>query len=161
MPVGTPIDVYVTSCAARADLFVNGIRQSNGSTAPEIPKFGSLRWSVPFAPGNLTAVALSADGAVIATRTVLTAGKPLRLRVSIASPYLHGRNSSRIAADGNDVALITVELLDANGIMVPNADVDVTLAVTGPGRVFGTGLRLAILVQLNPHFAVWFHSFAA
>eukprot|EP00663_Eupelagonemidae_sp_cell21sb_P001368 gene1369-biopygen6736 len=47
--------------------------------------------------------------------------------------YLHGRNASEIRADGQDVALITVELLDAAGVLVPNADLNVEFTVSGPG----------------------------
>jgi beta-galactosidase len=155
VPVGKPVEVRVTSSAHSADLFVNGVRQkppaptagcdglppvptSGVAAAPVMPRYGSLRWLVPFTPGNLTAVAYDANGAVLATSTVLSAGQRSRLRVSVASPYLHGHNASEVAADGRDAALITVELIDAAGILVPNADLNVTFTVTGPGLLLGT-----------------------
>ena len=132
---GSPIEIRVTTTAASAAVFVNGAKQAMQT----MPRFGSLKWSVPFARGNLTAVAYDKAGAVLATKTILSAGKPTHLRATVASPgYLAPRNASRIAADGTDVALITVELLDAKGIRVPNADVNVSFTVDGPGSVVGT-----------------------
>ena len=44
-----------------------------------------------------------------------------------------------ISADGRDVAILTVEVQDAQGRIVPVTDNQVTLKVTGPGEVIGTG----------------------
>eukprot|EP01052_Picozoa_sp_SAG31_P006483 SAG31_NODE_299_length_18114_cov_3.533777_2_plen_321_part_00 len=135
--VGTTIEVRVTTCAASADLFVNGVRQGVGAP-PAMPRFGSISWAVPFARGNLTAVAYDADGTIVGRNTVVSAvGGVARLRATIAAPYL-GRNASQIAADGQDAALITVELLDKSGVRVPNRDTNVSFAISGPGKVLGT-----------------------
>lgn len=134
--VGKPIEVRVTTAAHAAELYLNGELQPGGRK--QMPLYSSLAWTVPFAKGNLTAVAFDAGGAVLATQTVLSAGKRSSLRASVANPYLHGRNASEIAADGQDVALITVELLDAAGILVPDADINVSFSIHGPGVVLGT-----------------------
>ncbi|HEY2015949.1 MAG TPA: hypothetical protein VGH38_20745, partial [Bryobacteraceae bacterium] len=44
-----------------------------------------------------------------------------------------------ISADGEDVAVCTVEVHDAQGRVLPITDNDVTFKVTGPGEVIGTG----------------------
>jgi len=44
-----------------------------------------------------------------------------------------------IAADGEDVAVVTVRVEDANGRLVPVADDEATFQVTGPGRIIGVG----------------------
>ena len=131
--VGAPIEIRVTTTAPSAAVFVNGVEQPR----QKMPRFGSLKWTVPFARGNLTAVAYNEAGDAVATKTVVSAGKASRLHATIADPYT-GRNASRIAADGQDVALVTVALLDSDGVLVPNADVEVTLSVDGPGKVIGT-----------------------
>jgi beta-galactosidase len=133
---GKPIEVRVTTAANSAELYVNGELQPGGRKT--MPLYSSLAWQVPFAKGNLTAVAFDSSGAVLATHTVLSAGPRSRLRASIADPYLHGRNASEISADGQDVALVTVELLDSNNRIVPNADLNVTFTIHGPGVVLGT-----------------------
>jgi beta-galactosidase len=114
VPVGSPVQVIVASCASAAELYVNGERQqaADGSSARAMPRFGFVNWTVPFRPGNLTAVALDATGAVVATRTVLSAGAPAAIRLSVEGGYGEGRNASRLAADGHDAALLRVELLD-------------------------------------------------
>ena len=134
--VGKPIEVRVTTAAHSAELYLNGRLLEEGRQP--MPLYSSLAWIVPFARGNLTAVAFDATGAVLATHSVLSAGGGATLRASVADPYLHSHNASEIMADGQDVALITVELLDAGGILVPNADLNVTFSVTGPGVVLGT-----------------------
>lgn len=137
VPVGSPIDVVVTTCAAMAQLFVNGVTQG---TVP-VERFGFAMWpAVPFHPGNLTAVALDRHGVVLKTVTILAAGPARRLEAWVESPYpATARNSSVIAADGQDAALIGVRLVDAAGTVVPNADVNVTFAVAGPAAVIGVG----------------------
>ena len=44
-----------------------------------------------------------------------------------------------ISADGEDVAMFTVEVQDAQGRAVPTADNEVTFHLTGEGRVMGVG----------------------
>jgi beta-galactosidase len=44
-----------------------------------------------------------------------------------------------IAADGEDLTVITVEVVDAAGRVVPTADDLVTFAITGPGKLIGVG----------------------
>ena len=44
----------------------------------------------------------------------------------------------RFWQDGQDVALVTVELLDSDGRLVPNADLNLSFTVSGPGVVLGT-----------------------
>ena len=51
-----------------------------------------------------------------------------------------GVGADGLAADGADVALVQVAVLDAAGIPVPvTPDVVVTFAVTGAGALAGTG----------------------
>lgn len=134
--VGKLIEVRVTTAAHSAELYVNGKLQAGGRK--RMPLYSSLAWTVPFVQGNLTAVAFDASGAVLASHSVVSAGTPTRLRASVANPYLHGHNASEIKADGQDVALITVELLDSDDRLVPNADLNVSFSVHGPGVVLGT-----------------------
>lgn len=134
--VGKPIEVRVTTAAHSAELYLNGELQAGGRKP--MPVYSSLAWKLPFAKGNLTAVAFDLNGAVLASHTVLSAGTRSRLRASVVDSYLHGRNASEITADGQDVALITVEVLDSNDRLVPNDDLNVTFSVQGPGTVLGT-----------------------
>ena len=42
-------------------------------------------------------------------------------------------------ADGADVAIFTVEVVDAAGVVVPDACVPLTFTTSGPGSVYGVG----------------------
>ena len=42
-----------------------------------------------------------------------------------------------IAADGGDVALLGVEVLDAAGVVCPRGGVNVSFAIAGPGAMYG------------------------
>ena len=51
----------------------------------------------------------------------------------------HSGPTAGIAADGQDVALVRVEVTDAAGRFVPDASDHITFSVTGPGRIYGVG----------------------
>jgi len=131
---GGAVDVAALTCAPRAELFLNGASLG----AIDVPPRRAAVWpKVPFAPGNLTVVARDAAGAALGSATVLTAGAPAARRAWVESPYLPPRNGSVIAADGADVALVGVEVLDARGVVCPTGAANVTFAVAGPGAVYG------------------------
>lgn len=131
---GDNVDVAALTCAPRAELFLNGASLG----AIDVPPLRAAVWpKVAFAPGNLTVVARDAAGAALGSATVLTAGEPFALRAWVESPYQPPRNGSVIAADGADVALIGVEVLDARGVVCPAGTANVTFSVAGPGAVYG------------------------
>jgi beta-galactosidase len=98
--------------------FPSGSYTSPGGTSGKL----HLTWSVPFAPGELVAVA-TRDGAEVARDTLRTAGKPRALRLT---PDRHV-----IAADGRSLAFVTVEVIDQHGVLVPSADDAIHFAVSG------------------------------
>jgi beta-galactosidase len=130
--VGAPVSVFVFTGAAAAEALVNGVSVAGRKpvTALGFADFGP----VPFRPGNLTAVAYDRGGAVVAVDTVLTAGAPAALQLS-----LEDNNGRPCAADGRDVALVRCAVVDAAGRAVPGASNNVTFTVSGPGAVYGVG----------------------
>jgi beta-galactosidase len=87
-----------------------------------------LSWDVAYEPGTLKAVGTS-GGKVVATDTVETTGEAAGITLSA--------DNTTPAADGRDVAQITVEVVDAQGRMVPTADEDITFDLSGPGKIIG------------------------
>jgi beta-galactosidase len=131
VPVGTPITLRAYTGAASVEAFVNGA--SLGKVA--VPSFGEARWpAVPFMPGNISAIAYDSNGATVATAVVQTAGPPASLQVT---PVQVGPLT--YSADGKDVALFTIAVMDAQGNLVPNANPLLTYTVTGPGTIIGLG----------------------
>ena len=140
--VGTPITVHVTTCAPFAALYVNGVLQSLGPSPRKMDRFGFLSWLVPFKPGNISAFGYDAAGKEISSKTIVSAKVPKQLKLTVDAPY-NGRNASQLAADGQDVVLLRAELLDSDGTVVPNADLNVSFeVVTGPAAVIGVASKV-------------------
>jgi beta-galactosidase len=81
-----------------------------------------LIWKVPFAPGELKAVARR-DGRVVATDTLRTAGRPYALRLTA--------DRGSVEADGRSLCFVTAEVVDARGVVVPDADDLIAFEVAG------------------------------
>ena len=125
---GQPIEVWCHTNAASVELFLNG--RSLG-TEPRPSDGSHLTWSVPYAPGTLTAKGYSSGGQVIATDTVETTGPPAALKLTT--------DRTTLAADGEDVTMVDVSVVDAQGRVVPTADNFVTFQVTGGAAIAGVG----------------------
>jgi beta-galactosidase len=87
-----------------------------------------LAWDVPYAPGVLKAVGTK-DGQPVATVEIRTTGVPAALRLSA--------DRARIAAGRRDVAHVSVEIVDANGLLVPTAENEIAFDLKGTGRIIG------------------------
>lgn len=124
---GRPIDVWAYSNAARVELLLNGTSLG----AKDMPRNGHLSWSVPYTPGTLETRGFDTAGKVIATDTVETTGAPAGLRLTT--------DRTALTADGEDLTMVEVDIVDAQGRIVPTADNLVTFAVTGAGHVAGVG----------------------
>ncbi|MFE9450970.1 glycoside hydrolase family 2 TIM barrel-domain containing protein [Streptomyces sp. NPDC006739] len=81
-----------------------------------------LTWKVPFAPGELKAVARR-DGKVVATDVLRTAGDPHAVRLTA--------DRESVAADGRSLLFVTAEIVDAHGVVVPDAGHLITFDVAG------------------------------
>ncbi|MGI8334232.1 glycoside hydrolase family 2 TIM barrel-domain containing protein [Actinomadura scrupuli] len=124
---GTPY--LETTQATGDDKTVRSGRHPGSYTSPN----GSagklhLSWNVPFAPGRLVAKAMR-DGKVVATDEVATASAPSALRLS--------PDRTVLAADGSSLSHLTTEVVDAHGVMVPDAGNLIRFTVTGSGRLAG------------------------
>ena len=88
-----------------------------------------LTWNVPFAPGTLVAVAKDDFGSEVARDRIETAGAPYTLKLT--------PDKTVLASDGKSLSYITVSVVDANGVEVPDAANAITLSVTGAGTLAG------------------------
>jgi beta-galactosidase len=85
-------------------------------------------FSVPYAPGTLRAVGLDGDKEVQHI-DLTTAGEIAGLRLTA--------DRQRLSADGQDLAFITVESIDAQGRLQPIGNPTVTFMVEGAGTLAG------------------------
>jgi beta-galactosidase len=120
------MDVRVYSNAQEIELLLNDQSLGRQKVAP----FSELKWKVKYAPGVLVARAFR-DGSIVAVTLVETTGAPAGLRLT--------PDRDELRADGEDIAVVRVAVVDAEGRIVPTANVPVSFALAGPGRILGVG----------------------
>lgn len=122
---GQPVEVWVNSNADNVELFLNG--KSLGKK--DMPRNGHLNWNVNYEPGSLTAIGYRNGRKLFAE--VETSGKPSTV---IVTPY-----KTTMLADGKDVSVINISVIDKNGVEVPDADNLVHFSVSGDAKIIGVG----------------------
>ncbi len=125
---GRPLKVRVYTRGDTVRLLLNG-REVGSSPVSAATKL-TAEFTVPYAPGELRAEATLA-GKPVGSIALATVGPPARLRLS--------PDRKTIRADRNDLAYVTVEVLDAKGNLVPDATVSVDFALSGAGELAGVG----------------------
>jgi beta-galactosidase len=117
--------VSVYSNCEQVELFLNGTSlgtQGRPESDPDEPR----TWRVDFEPGTLRAVGRNGGG-VTAEDELKTAGEPARL---VLKP-----NKTELKNDFDSVAIVTAEIVDAVGGVVPNGAHRVRFEIDGPGKV--------------------------
>ncbi len=123
---GQEIEVWCHANLERVELFLNG--RSLG--AQQVSHNGHLTWKVPYEPGTLEARGSRGDQVVLTAKRETT-GSAARIVLSA--------DRARIAADGEDLAVVEVRIVDDAGRLVPSADNQVAFRVSGAGRLIGVG----------------------
>jgi len=123
---GQTVNVWCHSNLDRIELFVNG--RSIG--ARDVPRFNHAEWNVLFEPGILEARGYR-NGMMVLSETCETTGEPAQIRLSA--------DRAHIAADGEDVSVIAVQIADAESRAHPTASNLVSFAISGPGKIIGVG----------------------
>ena len=111
--------------ADEVELFINGVSQGVRSKDAE---HLHVVWNVTFHPGTAKVVARK-NGVETASQEIHTAGNPAQIRLT------PDRNT--IKADGKDLSFITVEILDEDGNLCPNAENLVEFNINGNGFIAG------------------------
>lgn len=133
---GQEVPVFVYTDTPSAELFLNGkslgVRtkqvfrhKTSGSRDEGVEARYRLAWKVPFEPGELKAVSLNDSGLPVDTAYVRTAGSAAGIKLEY--------DGRRLKADGEDLAYVTVSIVDAKGNLCPLADNEVSFEVSGPG----------------------------
>jgi len=124
--LGEAVSVWVHSNLEEVELFLNGRSLGRQTVRP----LTHLEWQVKYEPGTLEAHGITA-GKIVMTAKRETTGTPVSIRLSA--------DRSEIEADGEDIALVRVEVLDSSGRTVPTADNLIRFKVTGAGILLGVG----------------------
>jgi beta-galactosidase len=123
---GQGIDVRALSNCDEVELFLNGRSVGRESMKPYL----SLKWKVPYAPGALTARGYKGGKKVVEAQ-VETTGAPAAV---VLKP-----DREIIEANGQDAAVFTVSIVDAQGRVVPIAGNKISFSLEGPGHILGVG----------------------
>ena len=123
---GEPVSIRAYSNMDEVELFVNG--QSLGRK--QMPVNGHLSWDAVYSPGEVRAVGYKRGEQLMET-LIETTGETQRISLDV--------DRSSIKADGMDVAVVAVSMLDGSDRFVPDANVELTLRAEGPIRILGAG----------------------
>ncbi|WP_277558463.1 DUF4982 domain-containing protein [Ereboglobus sp. PH5-10] len=122
---GTVKNIYVVSSADSVELFLNGKSLGRGEQSHRfLYTFENIAWQ----PGELRAEGYANGGQVsVSSATLQTAGEPAALRLTNL-----GKKS--YYADGHDLALIEIEVIDAQGRRCPTALDMIDFELDGPAE---------------------------
>jgi len=123
---GENVKVTIYSNAEEIELLLKN--KSLGKKKME--RNGHLEWNVAYQPGTLVANGF-AKGKLIVSEQIETTDAPAKVILE----------SDRVVlkADGEDVAVITVQLKDKKNHFVPTANNEITFTISGPGKIAGVG----------------------
>jgi len=122
---GKEMQVEVYSRYPKVRLYLNGVLvgERNCTEAEEY----RVTFALPYSPGVLKAVGVGgSDSAVLRT-----AGEPAAIRLSA--------DRKTLAADGQGLSYVAVEIVDKDGVIDPNADNRLVFKVEGPAVLAGVG----------------------
>jgi beta-galactosidase len=125
--VGQVTPVHVFTSGDEAELFLNG--KSLGKKAKGRYEY-RLRWDeVTYEPGELKVITYK-NGKEWATDMMKTAGPAAKL--------LAKADRSTIAAEGRDLAFVTITIADKDDVLVPRAQNRIRFSIDGPGEIVAT-----------------------
>ncbi len=123
---GQDIDLWCYyNNADEVELLVNGVSQGKRSKTDDQLH---VVWRTTYQPGEVKAVAYK-NGKAVREQVIKTAGEPDHIRLT-ADRYV-------IDADGVDLSYITVEVLDKDGNLCPNADNLINFTTTKGVKIAG------------------------
>jgi beta-galactosidase len=127
---GKPLQVVVYSEFPDVELFLNS--KSLGRKPVGVDSEYKATFTVPYAPGRLVAVGYQ-DGKAAGRWELRTAGEPAMVKVAV--------DRTQLTANGADLAYVTAELVDRDGVPVyaRTGDRKVKVSVTGAGALAGLG----------------------
>jgi len=90
----------------------------------------AAHFEVPYQAGELLAIGFK-DGKEFTRQTLKTTGKPARIKLTA--------ESETIPANPNELAYFNVEVLDENGLLVPDAEIPIEFNIRGKCKMQAVG----------------------
>ncbi len=126
---GQIIDVRACTNASSVELFVNGISKGKHKIDHKHGIELQGTWQVAYEPGDITAVAYDEKGVEVARESRHSFGDGTAITLAADKLTLRG--------DGEDLAFLTIGVVDKDGYPVENAMNYVEVLVNGAGRLLG------------------------
>ena len=123
---GEEVEVWAYSNCDEVELTVNGKKLGR----QPMPRNGHLKWKAVYQPGRVEATGYK-NGRRILTKTIET--------TKAAAKVVLKADRHQIAADGQDMAIVNIELHDQKGRFVPNACPVLTFCLEGDANIIGCG----------------------
>ena len=123
---GEEVEVWAYSNCDEVELTVNGKKLGR----QPMPRNGHLKWKAVYQPGRVEAIGYK-NGKRILTKTIET--------TKAAAKVVLKADRQQIAADGQDMAIVNIELHDQKGRFVPNACPVLTFCLEGDANIIGCG----------------------
>ena len=140
---GKPVEVEVYTSLPSVRLYLNdrlvGEQQSAECKAV---------FTLPYQPGTLRAEGVTEEGQPVSV-SLSTAGQPCQIRLTA--------DKSTFLADGQDLIYVTVEILDRDGRVCPDAAIPLTATVKGAGSLlsFASADLKDTSVYTDAHCTTW------
>ena len=140
---GKPVEVEVYTSLPAVRLYLNdrlvGEQQSAECKAV---------FTLPYQPGTLRAEGVTEEGLPVSV-SLSTAGQPCQIRLTA--------DKSTFLADGQDLIYVTVEILDRDGLVCPDAAIPLTATVKGAGSLlsFASADLKDTSVYTDAHCTTW------
>lgn len=121
-------DMYVVSSGAQVELFVNGVSKGFGERSYE---FLFTFKDIPWESGEIKAISYDAQGKVLSEDVNTTAGAPHAIKLTqYTSP-------AGFLANGADLAMVQVEVVDKNGQRCPVDNSMIEFSLKGDATYLG------------------------
>lgn len=122
---GVKKNIYIISSAEKVELRINGQSKGFGQKSDGfLFTFKDIEWK----PGTISALGFDANGKQVCQAQMRTVGVPVALRLTSIKRPLSFR------ADGHDIALVEVEVVDARGNRCPTALDMIHFTMEGPAE---------------------------
>jgi len=122
----TPVFVYTSYDSA--ELFINGksmgVQKKRSNETPQ-HRYRLMWMNVKYEPGTVKVIAFGKDGKPAEEKAIITSGKPYTLKLEA--------DRTQLTAGGDDIAFVTVSIVDKNGNLCPTAAEQLNFAVKGKG----------------------------
>lgn len=130
---GKPVPVQCYSNYPSVELFVNGVsigKKSHYRKYKVLESNYRFLWpAITYEPGEIKVVGYDKEGNVQEEAIIKTAGKPEAIELT--------SDRAALKTDGDDMAFVTVRIVDKDGNLCPQADNLLSFSVKGPAEISG------------------------